>query len=177
MIAAGVVMLITVAGAVLAVSTRNIVYAVFGLGVALGGVALAFLLLGSPFLAAMEVLIYIGGITVAMIFAVMLSPLGKQEPREGGRRRVLAGLVSALLLVAMAWAVVASDFAAAPDRTLAESEAGWSVQAIGRALINDFNVAFEALSVVLLVAIVGAITIAARRDEGQDPAIEEDSDA
>lgn len=177
MIAAGLVMLITLAGAVLAVSVRNMVHAVFGLGVALGGVALAFLALGSPFLAAMEVLIYIGGITVAMIFAVMLSPMGKQEPREGSRRRALAGLVSVLLFIAMAWVVVTADFAVAPDRTLAESEAGWSVQAIGRQLIDDFNVAFELLSVVLLVAIVGAITIAARRDEGQDPAIDEEGDA
>jgi NADH-quinone oxidoreductase subunit J len=177
MIAASIVMLITVAGAVLAVSVRNIVHAVFGLGVALGGVALAFLVLGSPFLAAMEVLIYIGGITVAMIFAVMLSPTGKHEPREGSRRRVLAGLVSVLLFIALAWVIATTDFAAAPDRALAESEAGWSVQAIGRALINDFNVAFELLSVVLLVAIVGAITIAARRDEGQDPAIDEEGDA
>lgn len=177
MIASGLVMAITVAGAVLAVTVRNIVHAIFGLGVALGGVALAFLILHSPFLAAMEVLIYIGGITVAMIFAVMLSPTGKREPRKGGWRPVLAGLVSVLLFIAMAWVVVTTDFAVPPDRAIAESEAAWSVQAIGRLLINEFNVAFELLSVVLLVAIVGAITIAARRDEGQDPAIDEEGDA
>jgi len=177
MIAAGLVMAISLAGAILAVTVKNIVHAIFGLAVALGGLALAFLLLGSPFVAAMEVLIYIGGITIAMIFAVMLSPTGSQEPSEGGRRRVLAGLASLLFFIGMASVIIGTDFGAAPERSPEEMEAAWSVQAIGRLLLDDYNVAFELLSVVLLVAIVGAITIAARRDNGQDPAINEEGGA
>jgi NADH-quinone oxidoreductase subunit J len=176
MIAAGLVILISVVGAIIAVSVRNIVHAIFGLAVALGGIALAFLLLGSPFVAAMEVLIYIGGITIAMIFAVMLSPTGKREPGEGNRRRVLAAAASLLVFIAIASVVVGADFGAstAPDRSPEASAAAWSVQAIGRALVDDFNVAFELLSVVLLVAIVGAVSIAGRRDDGQDLAIDEE---
>jgi NADH-quinone oxidoreductase subunit J len=177
MIAGGLVMVITLAGAILAVTVKNIVHAIFGLGVALGGLALAFLLLGSPFVAAMEVLIYIGGITIAMIFAVMLSPMGKQEPDEGGRRRVFAALVSLLFFIGMATVIVGTDFGPAPELSPEEMEAAWSVPAIGRALLDDYNVAFELLSVVLLVAIVGAITIAARRDDRQDPAINEEGGA
>ncbi len=177
MIAAGLVMLISVAGAVVAVSVKNIVHAIFGLGIALGGLALAFLLLSTPFVAAMQVLIYIGGITIAMIFAVMLSSTGKHEPGEGARRRVLAGIVSIVFFIAMAWVVVGSDFGPLMELAPEDMESAWSVQAIGRALLNDFNVAFELLSVVLLVAIVGAISIASRHDEGEDPAINEEGGA
>ena len=176
-VAAGLVMLVSIAGAVLAVGARNIVHAIFGLAVALGGVALSFLILDSPFVAAMEVLIYIGGITIAMIFAVMLSPTGKHEPGEAPRRRVVGGLVSIVFFVAMAVLITRTEFAEAPQRTAEEAAEAWSVQAIGRALLDDYNVAFELLSVVLLVAIVGAISIAARRDETQDPAIDDGGDA
>ncbi len=179
MIATSMVMLISLAGAIVAVGVKNIVHAIFGLGVSLSGIALAFLLLGTPFVAAMQVLIYIGGITVAMVFAVMLSSMGKREPGEGRGRRVMAAIISLVFFVAVASVVVGTDFGAGPEPSLSteELDAAWSVQAIGRALLNDFNVAFELLSLVLLVAIIGAITIAARHDEGQDPAINEEGGA
>lgn len=174
MIAAGLVMLISVAGAVVAVSVKNIVHAIFGLAVSLGGVALAFLLLGSPFLAAMQVLIYIGGITIAMVFAVMLSSTGRHEPGENTSKRVLAGVASLVFFVAMVAMLLGTDFETIQGAAAAGegSPEAWSVRAIGRALLNEFNVAFESLSVVLLVAIVGAITIASRPGEGQDAAID-----
>ncbi|MHC5026873.1 MAG: NADH-quinone oxidoreductase subunit J family protein [Planctomycetota bacterium] len=177
MIPAGVVMIISIAGAVIAVAARNIVHAVLGLAIALGGIALAFLLLNSPFLAAMEVLIYIGGITIAMIFAVMLSPTGKHEPGTSIGRRIAAGLVSVVFFVAVAALITSTDLAPATETSPAGPSDDWSVQAIGRHLLDDYNVAFELLSVVLLVAIVGAISIAARRDEDQDPAIDDEVEA
>ncbi len=172
MIAGVLVMAITAVGAVLAVSQGSIVRAIFGLAVALAGIALAFLLLGSPFLAAMEVLIYIGGITVAMAFGVMLSSAGVDEPSEGGARRVLAALGAAAFFAAVALAIAGAEFPDTPETT---AEA-WSVATIGRELLDRFNVVFEALSVVLLLAIVGAIVIAARSRADLDPtAPEEDA--
>lgn len=169
MIAAGIVMLISVTGAIVAVSVKNMVHAIFGLGVALAGLALAFLLLSSPFVAAMEVLIYIGGITIAMVFAVMLSSTGTHETGEAGPKRALAALVAGIFFLAMSSIIVSTTFATVPARSPEELEAAWSVQAMGRLLLNEFNVAFELLSVVLLVAIVGAITIASRHDDQADP--------
>ena len=165
MIPAALVLLITLSGALLAVTQKSIVRAIFGLGVALAGVALAFLLLNAPFVAAMQVLIYIGGITVAMAFGVMLSSAGRDEPAEGIARRVGAGLVAALLFIAVAAVIVRTDFPTGP----APDPESWSVAQIGRELLDRFNVVFELLSVVLLVAIIGAITIAARRDDSPDP--------
>lgn len=172
MITPGIVMIITLVGAIWAVSQPSIVRAIFGLGIALGGVALAFLVLGSPFLAAMEVLIYIGGITVAMAFGVMLSSAGRNEPGEGAVRRTLAALVAAAFFVALVVIIRSAEFT---EIGVPAPEA-WSVEAIGRRLLDEFNVVFELLSVVLLVAIVGAVTIASRRDEHRDPtAPEEDT--
>jgi NADH:ubiquinone oxidoreductase subunit 6 (subunit J) len=181
MIASGLVMLISVAGAVVAVGVKNIVHAIFGLGVSLAGIALAFLLLGTPFVAAMQVLIYIGGITIAMVFAVMLSSMGKRESDGSLKRQALAAGVCVLFFIAMATVVVSADFGpvsptASGTLTPEQLESAWSVKAIGRALLDHYNVAFELLSVVLLLVIVGAITIAARHDHGPDPVFEEECD-
>ena len=170
MIATGIVMVITLVGAIWAVSQPNIVRAIFGLGIALGGVALAFLLLGSPFLAAMEVLIYIGGITVAMAFGVMLSSAGRHEPGEGAGKRTLAALAAGAFFVAVLLVIWSAEFGTIGVPSPEE----WEVRAIGRDLLNEYNVVFEVLSVVLLVAIVGAVTIASRRDTQSDPTAQEE---
>ncbi len=181
MIASGLVMLISIAGAVVAVGVKNIVHAIFGLGVSLAGIALAFLLLGTPFLAAMQVLIYIGGISIAMVFAVMLSSMGRRESDGSIKRQALAAGVSIVFFIAMASILVGADFGEPSQSAIGalspeEFESAWSVKAIGRALLDDYNVAFELLSVVLLLSIVGAITIASRHDHGPDPVFEEECD-
>ena len=153
--------LLCLAVPLLAVGARNIVHAVFGLGLCLCGVALAFLALGSPFVAAMEVLIYIGGITVAMVFAIMLSTIGRNEPRDGVTRRLLAA-AAALAFFAAGFVLIRGMGAPPPPPDV--TEAAWSVEQIGRDLLDRYNLAFEALSVVLLLAIIGAITIAARSE-------------
>ncbi|MCA9294588.1 MAG: NADH-quinone oxidoreductase subunit J [Phycisphaerales bacterium] len=166
MIAGGLIVMLTIAGALIAIAQGNIVRAIFGLGVALAGVALAFLALGSPFVAAMEVLIYIGGITVAMVFAVMLSSAGRKEPAAPISRHLMAGLIALAFFVGVAIVITGAEFASPSEPA---SEAAWSVAELGRHLLNRFNVVFEALSVVLLLAIIGAIAIA-RRDEPEEVA-------
>lgn len=172
MILVVLVMAVAGVGAILAASQPNIVRAIFGLGIALSGIALAFLLLGSPFLAAMEVLIYIGGITVAMAFGVMLSTAGRHERGETGARRILAALVAAAVFVGIGLILKDATFPKAPET----EAAAWSIERIGAHLLDQFNVVFELLSVVLLTAIIGAIAIASRADEHRDPtAPEEDA--
>lgn len=162
MIAGGLIVVLTIAGGVLAVVQGNIVRAIFGLAIALIGVAFAFLALGSPFVAAMEVLIYIGGITVAMVFAVMLSSAGRREPEAPLARRAMAAVVALVFFGGVAWMITGAEF-----RLLDEPMPGdaWSVAEIGRNLLDRFNLVFEALSVVLLLAIIGAIAIARRDDD------------
>ena len=76
---------LTFAGAAIAVFPRNILYNVLGLALALAGVGGFYLFLGSFFIALMQLLIYVGAITIAIVFAIMLSrPLHLEVPEEGG---------------------------------------------------------------------------------------------
>jgi len=161
----GFLMALAVAGALLAVSLRNVLHAIFGLALTLLALAGLFVVLNSPFVAAMEVLIYIGGISVAMVFAVMLSTVVPQHATESALRRGGAALVALAFMLGVGAVVVGFDLpsktgAAAPGVT---SEL-WSVAHLGTALLDHYNLVFETLSVVLLLAIIGAIVIS-RRDE------------
>lgn len=147
---------LTLAGATAAASLRNVLHAIFGLALSLLGIAGLFLYLGSPFVAAMQVVIYVGGISVAMVFAVMFSY--RIDPAEPVRpHRTVLGFVAALSFVlAVGGVIVRASFPLAPGGR------DWGVPAIGRALLLHYNLVFEALSVVLLLAIAGAIIIARR---------------
>ncbi len=165
---------VIVIGAFLAVTRSNILHAVFGLAISLVGVAGAFLALGSPFTAVMEVLIYVGGIAVTMIFAVMLSSVSSPAERGGFLRKSLAALVAGLFLAGGSLIIVNADFGAGNHL----STDAWSIQAVGRDLLDRFNLAFESLSLVLLLAIVGAIVIVRREPvlpADQDDAPEEEA--
>ncbi|MCB9837991.1 MAG: NADH-quinone oxidoreductase subunit J [Phycisphaeraceae bacterium] len=164
MILTGIAMVITIAGALLAATRRNVVHAVFGLAVALLGIALCFLALRSPFVAAMQVLIYIGGITIAMIFAVMLSATAGHEQRESAARRILGALVAVAFFAALAPVLVGANLGE-PAQT---ADSAWKLGLIGEQLLNRFNVVFELLSVVLLLAIIGAIAVA-RHEHPEEP--------
>lgn len=152
-------MILGLGGGLIAVTVRNILHAVFGLAITLLAVAGLFLYLHSPFVAAMEVIIYVGGISVAMVFAVMLSrALSGAQPVESVARRVGAGVGAAIVLAAASFALTRSEFGAASPL---DAEA-WSVRAIGKALLLRYNLVFETLSVVLLIAIMGAVVVAQR---------------
>ncbi|MCB9556784.1 MAG: NADH-quinone oxidoreductase subunit J [Deltaproteobacteria bacterium] len=150
---------LTIGGALLSVLLRNILHAVFGLGIALAGIAGLFLYLDSAFLAAMQVLIYVGGISVAMVFAVMMAhTLGRRELLVG--RRLLAAIPALGLTFTLALVVLSSRFVGS---TGVRPDEATVLRSIGKQLLTEFNVAFEALSVVLLLAIIGAIVVAKER--------------
>ena len=144
---------IAIFGGILAITLRNILHAIFGLALSLFGIAGLFLYLGSPFVAAMEILVYVGGISVAMVFAVMFSYSGRF--RDVKARDILTAALPTLGVLSVLWMILRKTTftPAPPDRD-------GSVEAIGRALLTEYNLVFEALSVVLLLAIVGAIVIA-----------------
>ena len=108
----------------------------------------------------MQLLIYVGAICIAIVFAIMLSrPLHLEVPHEAGlqewRWRLTAGAVFFVALVSVAlktnWVPSAARVA---DSSL------WSVETIGHALLTRYELVFEVISLVLLVAIIGAIITA-----------------
>ena len=93
---AGLVLL----GGLLAAFAGQVLYAIIGLGVALLGLSGVFLFLGSPFVAAMQLLIYIGGITVAIVFAMMLSISMAVRPPQNHRGKSALAVVAGALFFA-----------------------------------------------------------------------------
>lgn len=147
---------LTFGGACIAVFPRNILYNVLGLALALAGVAGLYLYLGSLFIALMQLLIYVGAITIAIVFAIMLSrPLHLEVPKRHVPKVALAGGVSALVFLALIGVGAKSKWVAAAARSN-----DWSVEALGHMMLTKYNLVFEVISLVLLVAIIGAIVTA-----------------
>ena len=142
------------------VATRNVVHAALFLLLSLMAVAGIYLLLFAEFLALVQVLIYGGAIVIVLLFAIMLTR-SREYPRISDNPQWPLAIVAALAL----FGVLA---AALLWKELPETEAqGPGLARLGESLFTTWAVPFEVASLVLLVALVGAIIIASRGDEEQ----------
>jgi len=149
----------TLGGALIAVLTSRLIRAVSGLMVCCLGLAGLYYFLNSPFLALMEILIYVGAVCVTIVFAVMLAEPDEPPRRQGARGWLWTGAtvaVSAVVGVTLARLSLQGPWPTLPA-TLASDG---SVAAIGRALLTTYSLAFEVISLLLLLAILGALVIA-----------------
>jgi NADH-quinone oxidoreductase subunit J len=151
---------------VLVVTTRNTVHCVLFLVANFLCVAMVYVLLAAEFLAIIQILVYAGGIVVLYLFVVMLVNLQQQPPDASPRRRRQAGAgfalaaamlaeISAILVFSAARPASAAANAAAPAQP-----AMGNTLAVGLLLYSDYLVPFEVASMLLLVAMVGAIILA-----------------
>ncbi len=162
---------IVILSALMVVALKNLFHCALFLAVAMFGVSGVFLFLGSEFLAAVQVLIYVGAVTILVIFGIMLTRNVMDEKTPARNSQVpLSLLVGASFLFVTLFALVQSIFqwSDQPPGTLASPAASAmnNVYALGPALIlpsNGFAFAFEFVSILLLSALVGAIVIA-RKD-------------
>jgi NADH-quinone oxidoreductase subunit J len=148
----------------LVVGQRNPMYSVLLLIVSFLALAGLYVLLDAPFAAVTQIIIYAGAIMVLFLFVVMLLNVPREDvggplqgPRRSGARR-LGTLLSAALALELAWALSRVG----PTWLGPEAPALASVRAIGRAIFTDHAFAFEVTSVLILVAMVGAVVIARR---------------
>lgn len=151
----GAMVALTLTGALMAVGLKNIFHNILGFALAMLGVAGLFLGLGADFVAAVFVLVYVGAVAIAMVYAVMLSHPLDQPPEPRSTAKIVAAALTALLTaLALGVALLASVW---PNRTW-----GAKVEAadIGRRLLTDYVLAFELISVLLLVAMMGAVMVA-----------------
>ncbi len=149
-----VLAVITVLGALLAVTMRNVFHNALALVLCLFGVASIFIYLNCEFLAVMEVIIYIGAISIAIIFAIMLSrPMFQQFTSRQPEKVARAALVSGFFWLGLIYALRRTQWPSA------EQAGDYSIAAIGEALLKTHALPFEAVSVVLLIAIVGALAL------------------
>lgn len=151
----------TIAGALLAVSTPRIIRGVVGLATSSIGLAGLYYFLNSPFLALMEILIYVGAVSVTIIFAIMLAEPDEPPPdAQRSRAARLLWVVSTVVVCAIIFWGIARLGLTGDWTTSAIRTTDGSVERIGVQLLTTYSMAFEAISVVLLVAILGALAIA-----------------
>jgi NADH-quinone oxidoreductase subunit J len=143
------------------VTARNVVHAALYLVVALAAVGVTFLLLGAEFVGWVQILIYVGAIVILFLFGLMLTkaPIGRDS--LDGTHRALASVVAIIMFLGLAGLVTA----AFPLDSAAPPPAPGNTAVIGAALFSDYVLPFEAVSFLLLAALVGAIVLA-RKDEG-----------
>jgi NADH-quinone oxidoreductase subunit J len=157
---------VTVIASVLVVGQRNPMYSVLLLIVSFAGLCGLYILLDAPFVAAIQIIIYAGAIMVLFLFVVMLLNVPTEEEAPGRSPRVLPGgagprhfgAVLAVVLVAeLFWALrslAPTPMPTGPGRHYS------SVHEIGLRLFREYAFPFEATSVLILVAMVGAIILA-----------------
>lgn len=155
---------VIVSSALVVVLSRNMIYSVFALLFTFFGVAGIYVLLNADFLAITQIMIYIGGILVLLIFGVMLtSRISGVEVKSGQTGKIqifFAGLIS-LLIIALLFYIAVSTKWVVVETTGTEVRS--TIEIIGKELLTNYILAFESSSVLLLIAIVGASLIARRK--------------
>jgi NADH-quinone oxidoreductase subunit J len=154
-----VAVLATIAGASLAALTTRIIRGVCGLALCCFGLAGLYYFLHAPFLSLMEILIYVGAICVTIVFAVMLAEPDEAPASESRRAAIGWGALALAISGAVFWGVAKLGMTHAWPMPPGEVKAG-SVERIGESLLTTYSFAFELISLVLLVAILGALVIA-----------------
>jgi NADH-quinone oxidoreductase subunit J len=155
--------IITLVSGLRVVTTKTMFHAALYLVISLFGVALLFVLLEAGFLAAVQVIVYIGAIAILIIFAVMLTR-GMMESKTPGlnSQAGLAAVVAAALLFILIRVLTSFQFG-----TVTADVPSDSVIQLGQSIVGQFVLPFEVASVLLLAAMIGAIYIARERKKGE----------
>jgi len=161
---------LAVVASLLVIAQRNPVYSVLLLILSFGALSGLYVLLDAPFVAAIQIIVYAGAIMVLFLFVVMLLNAPHEETNYDERTHPMLrpgpmrfGAVLALALIAeLVWALARSG----PPTTFSSTPVT-SVAAIGRSLFTDYAFQFEVTSVLILVAMVGAVVLA-KRDNPRD---------
>jgi NADH-quinone oxidoreductase subunit J len=160
---------ITLVSAILVITQKNVVHSAVFLASTLLSVAGIFLTLHAEFLAGVQVIVYVGGILVLFVFVMMLISLERSTTERQFSRQWMIALIAAVALIAELGYVIyrgkdsfvlpAADAQAAADTLTGNTEV------VGTALFTSFLLPFEIASILLLVAIVGAVVLAKRKTQ------------
>jgi len=149
--------ILTIVGAVAAMSLRNLVHSVLALTVAFAGLAAVYLQLGAQFVGLAQILIYVGAVAILIVFAILLTRDAGVTPQSIiSSSWTWSGVVILAVFGILAWALYHS---AAVQRAILPLPKT-SMQQIGNALMLQFALPLEIVGVLLTVALIGAVTIA-----------------
>jgi NADH-quinone oxidoreductase subunit J len=151
---------LTVGSAAVVVLARSLIYSAFALLFTFVGVAGLYLTLGADFLAATQLLVYVGGILVLLLFGVMLTHKIYDLDLKSEVFQFVPGLIVAgILFVLLAATALRTEWSSVPR------EPGPTTESIGQLFMSRFLLPFEAASVLLLVALIGAAMIVRRKKD------------
>ena len=150
---------VTIIGALLAMTLRNLVHCVLALILFFFGIAAHYFLLRADFLGVVQILLYVGAVAVLILFAIMLTRhvTGTEGPREVLGGKWWTGMGTAIIIAGLLWAVIRKDQLTS---MLPRGAAKTSVVEIGKVLVAEWVVPFEAMGVLLTAALIGAVVIA-----------------
>lgn len=153
--------------AIMTITRRNVVYSAVWLISTLVGVAGIFLLQGAEFLAGVQVIVYIGGIMVLFLFVIMLVPLEEEASQRRFSNQKWLALGAGLAVLAMLAVIVVRGVGSLDHPGAAPPPGPGSLtqnsESVGQVLFTEYLLPFELASILLLVAIIGAIVMSKAR--------------
>jgi NADH-quinone oxidoreductase subunit J len=161
---------IAVISAIMVITRHNVVHSAAFLGATLFAVAGIFLTLNAEFLAGVQVIVYVGGILVLFVFVIMLIAVERSvHERQFNRQWIIALVTSAILIAEIVYGLYRGkdSFILPPVVPPAAAAAGNSEQ-VGTALYTAYLLPFEIASILLLVAIVGAVVLSKKRTQAEE---------
>jgi NADH-quinone oxidoreductase subunit J len=153
--------LFTLGGAVLMINLTKVVHMVVALAVTFISIAGLYILLHAEFIAFAQILIYGGAVSIIMLFGIMLTRHDDQDESRRWGQKTFAGVGVVAFFLLTLYAVLGANWAPQQETNLFQN----NTAEIGKVLFSQYVIPFEVTSVVLLVALVGAI-ILAKRDDG-----------
>ncbi len=156
-----IIAILTIAGAVAAMSLRNLVHCALALVGAFVGLAALYIQLDAQFVGLAQILVYVGAVAILIVFAILLTRSGEPSQAASFSASWLAGLAVAVVVFGvLAWTVVHSTASQREPPPQPEVD----VRQIGDALMNKFVLPLEVVGLLLTAALIGAVIIAMRDD-------------
>ncbi len=146
--------------AALAVFLQKPIYNAFSMAISIFSIAGMYIFLGYEFLAALQVLVYVGAISVAIIFVIMLSPPVTVKPKKLNPFKVMIGVITSITFFAVFFILFYLKYYGSEFNKVENA----NISDVGVLLATKYAVPFEIISVILLVAIIGAIVLAKKED-------------
>jgi len=164
---------IAVAASLLVIAQRNPIYSVLLLIASFGALSGLYVLLDAPFVAVIQIIVYAGAIMVLFLFVVMLLNAPQEDGAEWDRTHPLrragigrfGAMLAGVLILELAYALMKVNGLGAAVGSQANATTVSSVREMGKVLFSRHAFAFEATSVLILVAMVGAVVLARREGE------------
>ena len=161
-----ILVVLTLAGAVTAMSLRRLVHCALALAGSLAGLAALYLELGAQFVGLAQILVYVGAVAILIVFAILLTSSTEEDSPRGFARSnsPAAGIgIGAAVFALLAWAICEH---AAASRAAFPTKPAAPVQQIGAALMGRFVLPLEVIALLLTAALIGAVILAMEEKHG-----------